>query len=85
MNLGGLMIFNKVKNIIVNELGINPQKISLDTQLNKDLELDSLDAVEIIMSIESQFEIEISEEDFKQFYTIKDVVNCIEKLVEKKK
>jgi Acyl carrier protein len=62
------MIYETIRTIIAEHLGINESKISLDTSINEDLEIDSLDAVEIIMAIEDAFSIEVDEEAIEQFY-----------------
>ena len=60
------MIYETIRTIIAEHLGINESKISLDTSINEDLEIDSLDAVEIIMAIEDAFSIEVDEEAIEQ-------------------
>ncbi|MDD4592419.1 MAG: acyl carrier protein, partial [Parabacteroides sp.] len=52
------MVLDKIKEIIVEQLGVEADVITMNTHLMKDLEADSLDAVEIIMAIEDEFEIE---------------------------
>ncbi len=72
------MIIDKVKEFIVDQLGVNPDDITMETHLMKDLEADSLDAVEIIMAIEYEYDIEIPDEDAERFQTVSDLVNYIE-------
>ena len=57
---------------------IDESKITLDAKLKEDLELDSLDSVELIMSAEEEFGIEIPDEDVMNFKTVNDIVNYIE-------
>ena len=57
------MVFDKIKEIIVEQLGVDEDSITASTHLMKDLEADSLDAVEIIMAIEDEFDIEVPDED----------------------
>lgn len=72
-------MFEKVKNIIAEQLGTaDPSVITMETSLMKDLEADSLDAVEIIMGIEDEFDIEIPDEDAEKFECIGDIVRYIE-------
>ena len=59
-------------------LDIDESKITLDAKLKEDLELDSLDSVELIMSAEEEFGIEIPDEDVMNFKTVNDIVNYIE-------
>lgn len=73
------MIFEKVKDIIADQLGVDdPSSISLSTSLMKDLEADSLDAVEIIMAIEDEFDFEVPDEDAEKFGTVGDIVKYIQ-------
>lgn len=76
---GTFMVFEKVKSIIAEQLGIsNDTVIGAETSLMKDLEADSLDAVEIIMAIEDEFDIEIPDEDAEKFLNIGDIIKYIE-------
>ncbi|MEI8216660.1 MAG: acyl carrier protein [Eubacteriales bacterium] len=72
------MVFDKVREIIVEQLGVEEAAVTPETSLMKDLEADSLDAVEIIMAIEDEFEIEIPDEDAEKFHTIGDIVKYVE-------
>ncbi len=71
-------MFEKIKEIIHEQLSVEKDSITLETDLMKDLEADSLDAVEIIMSIEEEFEIEIPDEDAEGFKTVEDLVRYVE-------
>lgn len=75
------MIFEKIKEIIVEQLGADEDTVNMNTHLMKDLEADSLDAVEIIMAIEDEFGLEVSDEDAEKFQTIGDIVRYIEDTV----
>ncbi|MCG8482399.1 MAG: acyl carrier protein [Clostridia bacterium] len=73
------MVFEKVKGIIAEQLGVSDTSvITLETSLMKDLEADSLDAVEIIMAIEDEFDIEIPDEDAEKFQSIGDIIRYVE-------
>ena len=72
------MVFEKVRNILAEQLGTDAEDITLDTNIMKDLEADSLDVVEIIMAIEDEFEIEIPDEDAEQLQTVAGIVKYIE-------
>ena len=75
-------MFEKVKEIIIDQLGLEDDvKIERTTSMMKDLEADSLDAVEIIMAFEDEFDIEIPDEDAEKFDNIGDIVDYIEKKV----
>lgn len=71
-------MFDKVVEIIKDQLGVEDKEITRETSLMKDLEADSLDAVEIIMALEDEFEIEIPDEDAENFKSIGDIVTYIE-------
>lgn len=72
------MIFEKIRDILAEQLGVDAENISLETNIMKDLEADSLDVVEIIMAIEDEFEIEIPDEDAEQLQTVTGIVKYIE-------
>ena len=72
------MIFEKIRDIIAEQLSVDKERVTLDTHIMKDLEADSLDAVEIIMAIEDEFEIEIPDEDAEKFQSISDIVKYVE-------
>ena len=72
------MVFDKIKEIIAEQLGVETDIITVDTNLMKDLEADSLDAVEIIMAIEDEYDIEVPDEDAEKFQTVTDIVKYVE-------
>ena len=72
------MIFDKVKEIIIEQLQVDESEVTLDTNLMKDLSADSLDAVEIIMAIEEEFDIEIPDEEAEKFQLVSDLVKYVE-------
>ena len=72
------MVFDKVKAIIAEQLSVDPEQIQLSTHLMKDLEADSLDAVEIIMAIEDEYDIEIPDEEAEKFQSVNDIVKYVE-------
>jgi acyl carrier protein len=73
-----IMVYDKIKEIIAEQLGVEADVISQDTNLMKDLEADSLDAVEIIMAIEDEYDIEVPDEDAEKFQTVTDIVKYVE-------
>lgn len=73
------MVFEKVKAVIVEQLDVDEEvEITPETSMMKDLDADSLDAVEIMMELEDEFEIEIPDEDAESFKTIGDIVKYVE-------
>ena len=76
------MVFEKVKEIIAEKIQVEEDKITPETSLMKDLEADSLDAVEIIMGIEEEFDIEIPDEAAEGFQNISDIVSYVESKIQ---
>ncbi|SFE20457.1 acyl carrier protein [Peptostreptococcaceae bacterium pGA-8] len=72
------MTFEKIREIIVEQLNVEESAVTMDTNLMKDLEADSLDAVEIIMGIEEEFDIEIPDEEAEKFTLVGDLVRYVE-------
>jgi acyl carrier protein len=70
-------IFEKVKTVIVEQLGIDEASVRMDSSFLDDLGADSLDIVEFIMALEEEFGIEIPDEDVEKIVTVKDVVEYI--------
>ena len=73
------MVFDKVKEIIVNELKVDPAKVVPEANLKEDLGADSIDAVEVIMSLEDEFNISIDDDAAENIKTVQDLVDFIEK------
>lgn len=73
------MVFEKVKKIIANELNVDEDQITMETRLAEDLGADSLDAVELIMSIEDEFGIEVDDENAQNIRCVGDIVRYLEK------
>ena len=72
------MAFEVIKKIIAEQLKVDESIITMDTHLMKDLEADSIDAVEIIILIEEKYGIEIPDEDAEKFQRVGDLVRYIE-------
>jgi len=72
-----MMIFDKLTDIIRDELGFEVDGLTLESTL-EDMGADSLDAVELIMAIEEEYDIEIVEEDAQQFTSLGNIVSYIE-------
>ena len=71
------MIFDSVKKIITEQLGTDESEIRLNSAFVEDLGADSLDVVELIMAFESEFDLEIPDEDVEGIETVEDAVNYI--------
>lgn len=72
------MVFEKVKQLIVEQLEVDADQVTMETDFMKDLEADSLDAVEIILGVEDEYGIEIPDEVAENFTKVGDIVNYIE-------
>lgn len=72
------MIFEDVKEILADQLEINPNDIELTSSLADDLGADSLDAIDIVMTIEDQYSIEVPDEVIEAMKTVEDIVGFIE-------
>lgn len=71
------MIFEKIKEIIVDQLGVNEEDIKLETRFIDDLEADSLDLFQVIMELEDAFDVKV--EEVENIKTVSDAVSFIEK------
>ena len=69
---------DRVRRIIVDLLGVEPEKVTLDARFREDLEADSLDLVELIMEFEQEFGGEISDEEAQKIETVGQVVTYVE-------
>ncbi len=74
------MIFEQVRDALAQQFEADPDSITMDTNLIDDLGADSLDVVELIMSLEDLYGISISDEDAAQLYTVRRIVDYLEKL-----
>ena len=71
-------IEEKVKNILIETLFIDPTLIHLTSDLEKDLKVDELDLINVALFLEDEFNIEIPDETIEQFKTVKDLMKCVE-------
>lgn len=72
-------MFEKVKEIIVDTISCNPDDVKLESRLEEDLSMDSLDAVQVNMNIEEQLGITIPDEVLTELKSVKDIVEYLEK------
>jgi acyl carrier protein len=73
-------MFDKIKGIIVDQLGVDESEVTLESSFVDDLGADSLDLVELIMALEDEFDIEIPDNAAEQITTVNDVVEYIKGL-----
>lgn len=73
-----MAILEEVKEIITRYVRIEPEKITLESKLNEDLDADSIDIADVVMDIEEKYGFEFSDEDAENIVAIKDLVRVIE-------
>jgi len=71
-------LFERVKEIIVEQLDVDESQVTMEASFRDDLEADSLDVVELVMELEDEFELEIADEEAENINTVGDAVNYIE-------
>lgn len=71
-------VYERVRDIIVDQLGVDAEEVAMDARFREDLEADSLDLVELIMAFEEEFGGEISDEEAQEIQTVGDAVRFIE-------
>ena len=72
------MVFEKIQAILAEQFDVSKNEITLDTRLEEDLGADSLDGIDVIMSIEDEFEIEVPEDVIADMKTVHDIVDYID-------
>lgn len=72
-----MSVESKVREIIAEQLGINEEDISSDSSLTDDLGADSLDVVELVMALEEEFEIDISDDEAEKLDTVNDFIQFV--------
>jgi len=72
-------VTERVKKIIVDQLGVNPEQVTEDASFIDDLGADSLDTVELVMALEEEFGMEIPDEEAEKISTVKAAIDYIEK------
>jgi len=74
-----MSVFERVKQIIIDQLGVDPDQVVMEARFREDLEADSLDLVELIMAFEEEFGGEISDDDAQKITTVQEAVTFLEK------
>ena len=75
------MVYEKVCAILAEQLGIAIEDITMDTHIINDLGADSLDLVELIMALEDEFNLVVTDEAARELYTVREISEFIEKLI----
>ncbi len=74
------MEFEKIRDFLVEQLGIDEDAITMDASFEDDLGADSLDLVELVMALEEEYDVEIDDEEAEKLKTVGDAVNYIKSL-----
>ena len=72
------MVFDKIKDIIVEQLDVEEDAVTMEASITEDLGADSLDVVDLVMSIEESFDVEIPDEEVENIKTVGDIVKFLE-------
>ena len=72
------MIFDKVKEILMDQLDVEEEKVTMEASIVDDLGADSLDLVDLVMSLEEEFDVEIPDDQVENIKTVGDIVKYIE-------
>lgn len=75
------MVFEKLRELLASQLEVSEGQITMDTNIMDDLGADSLDVVELIMALEDEFDLVITDEAVRELYTVREVTEFIEKLI----
>ena len=76
------MIFEKIKEMIAEQFRIDSEDIKMETSFRDDLGADSIDLVELIMSLEDEFDLEVEDEEVENIQTVEDAVNYINSILD---
>ncbi|MFV0413233.1 MAG: acyl carrier protein [Oscillospiraceae bacterium] len=72
------MVFERIRQILVDQLDLEEDRITMDSDIIEDLEADSLDVVDLIMSMEDEFGVEVPDDQIENFKTVGDIVRYVE-------
>ena len=71
------MDFEKIREIMVDTLSCDGDRITMDSRLNEDLGIDSLDAVELVMALEEAYHIKIPDDELPNIRTVENIIDCV--------
>ena len=71
------MDFEKIREIMVDTLSCDGDRITMDSRLNEDLGIDSLDAVELVMDLEEAYNIKIPDDELPNIRTVENIIDCV--------
>jgi len=76
-------MFEKIREIICEKLGVSPSEVNMKTSLKDDLDADSLSLFELVMAFEEEFNLEIEDEQVENIETVGDIVTYLENIIDK--
>ncbi len=76
-----MSIEQRVKTLIAQQLGVDEAEVKSDARFGADLGCDSLDAVELIIAAEEEFDIDVPDEDVEKIVTVQDAIDCVERTI----
>lgn len=74
-------MFERIRDLVAEKIGVDPEEITMETSFADDLEADSITLFELVMAIEDEFDIEIDDESIEQINTVGDIVNYLEESI----
>jgi len=74
-------VFERIRDLVAEKIGVDPEDITMETSFADDLEADSITLFELVMAIEDEFDIEIDDESIEQINTVGDIVNYLEESI----
>lgn len=73
-----MALIDDIKEVVVEQLGVNADEVKVDSKFVEDLGADSLDVVELVMALEEKFDIEIPDEEAEKIQTVQNVIDYVE-------
>ncbi len=73
-------MFERIRDLVAEKVGVDPEEISMETSFADDLEADSITLFELVMAIEDEFDIEVDDESIEKIVTVGDIVNYLEEM-----
>ncbi len=73
-----MALFEDIREVVVEQLNVNPDEVKLESKFVEDLGADSLDVVELVMALEEKFGVEIPDDQAEKIVTVQDAMNFIE-------
>lgn len=74
-------MFERIKELVADKTGVEPEDITMETSFADDLEADSITLFELVMAIEDEFDIEVDDEAIEKIVTVGDIVNYLEEII----